>query len=95
MSTEMTLTEYINDRVYLFFHPIENLKSAFAKSEKAVNRLEIVDKITIKNYFLEKDINKKEHENIALSKNKYPPTSSLVVIDNLMMELLFVSRKIA
>lgn len=94
MHNQMTLTEYINDRVYLFFHPIENLKSAFVKSEKIANRLEIIDETIIKNYNLEKDLIKRNHENIALSKNKYPPTSSLEVIDNIMMEL-FLSRKIA
>lgn len=94
MHNQMKLAEYISDRVYLFFHPIENLKSAFVKSGRIANRLEVIDGTIIKSYNLEKDLIKKNHENIALSKNKYPPTSSLEVIDNLMIEL-FLSRKIA
>lgn len=94
MHNQMKLAEYISDRVYLFFHPIENIKSAFVKNEKIANRLEIIDKNIIQSYNLEKDFSKKHHENIALSKNKYPPTSSLEVIDNLMIKLV-LARKMA
>lgn len=94
MSNEMTLNEYIRDRVYLFFHPIENLKMAFSKKEETSNRLEILDSNLIKNYFSEQTVTKKSHESNLLSKNKYPPTSSLQLIDNIMIEL-FKTRNVA
>lgn len=91
----MTLNEYIRDRVYLFFHPIENLKIAFSKREEVPSTLEVIDNNLIKNYSSEQTIAKKSHEYNLLSKNKYPPTSSLQLIDNLMLEILFKTRNVA
>lgn len=91
MHNKMTTTEFINDRVYLFFHPIENLKMAFAKKETVANRLEIIDNTLIKKFPL--DRSKKVYNNLA-SVNKYPPTFSIDLFDETMIKM-FLLRKTA
>lgn len=93
MSNEMTLNEYINDRVYLFFHPIENLKMAFSKKEKISSRLEIfIDDDLISSYISENTV-KKKSEPMLESRSNFSDTFSLQLIDELMIDL-FKSRKI-